>query len=186
MHPASHDPAPATQGKDGRPAHRQCLCGRIIRTIAVAVARTSPVWSRSSPARNAMDPPRWTTRPVPVGETSRGGPHDADTATGRARPRRCGAGSHCWRYRDRLARGGGAGRAIRALAPRPSGYSARHWRFRLGAAGRLVVSGWLRHGTCQESSWSSAAARKASRRAVRMAAFRSGRPSSPTRSPGRQ
>jgi len=63
VHPASNDPAPATQGKDGCPAQRQCLCGRIIRTIAVAVARTSPVWSRSSPARNAMDPPRWTTQP---------------------------------------------------------------------------------------------------------------------------
>jgi len=62
-YPASNDPAPATQGKDGCPAQRQCLCGRIIRTIAVAVARTSPVWSRSSPARNAMDPPRWTTLP---------------------------------------------------------------------------------------------------------------------------
>src|SRR5258708_25133375 len=38
----------------------------MIRAVAVAVASTSPVWSRSSPARNAMDPPRWTTRPVPV------------------------------------------------------------------------------------------------------------------------
>jgi len=40
--------------------------GRMIRAVAVAVASTSPAAFRSSPARNAIDPPRCTTRPVPV------------------------------------------------------------------------------------------------------------------------
>jgi hypothetical protein len=64
---------------DDRVARRGVnLCARMIRTVAVAVASTSPVSSRSSPARNAMDPPRWTTRPVPVIRPGSGRTQEAD------------------------------------------------------------------------------------------------------------
>src|SRR5579863_5800092 len=38
----------------------------MILAVAVAVASSWPRWSVSSPARKAIDPPRCTTRPVPV------------------------------------------------------------------------------------------------------------------------
>jgi hypothetical protein len=65
-------------------------------------------------------------------------------------------------------------------------YFQREAGYTRTAAGRLAGCGWLRNGAYRESSSSSAAARNASRRAVRSAAFRSGRPTSLSMSPGRQ
>jgi hypothetical protein len=50
----------------------------MIRTVAVAVASTSPASSRSSPAGNAMDPPRWITRPCAGDPAGSGRAQEAD------------------------------------------------------------------------------------------------------------
>jgi len=89
------------QRRSGCPAQCQCLCGRMIRTVAVAVAGTSPVSSRSSPARNAVDPPRWTTRPVPVIRPGAAGRRKLTFWPGRAGARGRGRGPRsgwgkCW------------------------------------------------------------------------------------------
>ena len=44
-----------------------------IRAVAVAVATSSPAAVRSSPARNAIVPPRATTRPSPISVPSGAG-----------------------------------------------------------------------------------------------------------------